>query len=235
MGMLDRGVLRLGGLAAMIGAVLGFVFNLLHPRSTAAASSVMNELHLVAASDIWVFVHLMLAWSLAFALVGLVAIGWSFKEGPGATWARFALASAIAGVAIAFITVLIDGPAMKHVADSMMADHGPEMMATATAVAEVSFALFTGTIGSLFGLTPVLFGVATLNDDSQPTGLGYLAVGAGVLGLLTGSVQYVRGVSNLTANILFPIASLGFIVWLFIMGWRLWNQRAATAVDRAST
>ncbi|HYI45315.1 MAG TPA: hypothetical protein VE174_07645 [Actinomycetota bacterium] len=183
----------------------------------------MNELHMVAASDIWTGVHLMIAWSLALALVGLVAIGWSFTDGPAATWARFALASAIAGVTVAFITVLIDGPAMKHVAENLMANHGPETMAAGTAVTEVSFALFTGTIGSLFGLTPVLFGVTVLNDDSQPKGLGYLAVAAGALGLLTGSIQYVRGITNLTANILFPVASFGFIVWLFIMGWRLWK------------
>jgi hypothetical protein len=101
-------------------------------------------------------------------------------------------------------------------------------------VSEVTFALFTGTIGSLFGLTPVLFGVAALNDGSHPKGLGYLAIASGVLGLLTGSIQFVRGLTNLTANILFPVASLGFIVWLFIMGWRLWKPEAAAAVDRAS-
>jgi hypothetical protein len=231
---LDRGVLKLGGMAAMIGAALGLVFNLLHPRSASAAANVMNELHMVAASDIWTFVHLMLAWSLAFALVGLVAIGWSFGEGPGGAWGRFAIASAVAGVTVSFITILVDGQALKHVAEALVADHTAQNVAAATAVSEVTFALFTGTIGSLFGLTPVLFGAAVLTDGRHPRWLGYLSIVAGVLGLLTGSIQFVRGITNLTENILFPVASLGFTVWLFVMGWRLWKPEAAAAVDRAA-
>ena len=221
--MLDKAVLRWGGLAAMIGAALGFVFNLLHPRSSAAAAGAMNELHLVAASNIWVFVHFMLAWSIAFALVGLVAIGWSYGEGAAASWGRFATASAIVGVAVTFITILVDGPAMKHVAEAMMAGHSPETIAAGTAVSEIAVALFTGTMGSLFGLTPVLYGIATLNDNRYPSALGYLSIVAGVLGLITASIQYFGGISNLTANILFPIASLAFTVWSFAMGWRLWK------------
>lgn len=224
--MLDRAVLRWGGMAAMIGAALGLVFNLLHPRSSAVGTG-MNELHLVAASDIWLLVHYMIAWSVAFALVGLVAIGWSYAEGAAASWGRFATASAIVGVGVTFITVLIDGPAMKHVADAMIAGHSPETIAAGTAVSEVAVALFTGTMGSLFGLTPVLYGIATLSDARYPKPLGYLAIAAGVLGLITASIQYFGGIQNLTANILFPIASLAFTVWSFVMGWRLWRPETA--------
>jgi hypothetical protein len=234
--MLDKTVLRWGGMAAMVGSVLGVIFNLLHPRSTAAASDAMNELHLVAASNTWVFVHFMLAWALAFSLIGLVAIGWSFADGPASAWGRFATASAIVGIGVAFVTILVDGPAMKHVADNMMATGmGGSGMAQdpSLAVTEITFALFTGTIGSLFGLTPVLYGVAALNDDSYPEALGYVAIMAGVLGLLTGSIQYLNGIAPLTANILFPIASLIFTVWIFIAGYRLWKPAAAPAGQAA--
>src|SRR5688572_21632209 len=105
--MLDRSVLRWGGMAAMIGAVLGLVGNLLHPRGsefTAAA-----EIALVNDSGIWLFDHFLIAWSFAFALVGLVAIGWSFADELGQAWGRIATASAIGGVTVAYVTIAVDG------------------------------------------------------------------------------------------------------------------------------
>ena len=98
----------------MIGAVLGLVFNLLHPRGDDYSAA--GELELVASNDIWLFDHFMLAWSLAFAFVGLVAIGWSFPEGPAQGWGRIATATAIGGVTVAYVTLGVDGMAMAAVA-----------------------------------------------------------------------------------------------------------------------
>ena len=233
--MLDRTLVRWGGMAAMIGAGLAFIFNLLHPRSEAAASSTVGHLHMVANSDIWVFDHFMLAWSLAFALIGLIAIGWSLTHPMSASVARFALASAIVGIGVGFVTLGVDGPAMKNVADEFLATHSPEATGAAHAVAEIGGVLFIGTIGSLFGLTPLLFGIALLVGDEHPDGLGWLAVGSGIGGLLIASVLYLAGFSNLMSNVLFPIVATAFIVWSFIMGWRLWNARDVAAPAPATT
>ena len=223
--MLDRSVLKWGGLSAMVGAALGLVFNLLHPRPD--SFTIQAELDLVAGSDIWLFDHFMLAWSLAFALVGLVAIGWSF-EGPVAqSWGRIATASAIGSIAVAYIALAIDGMAMKEVADQ--AAKGPEAQAAAEAVAHVSFALFTGVIGSLFGVTPLLFGIAGLVGNAYPRNLAYLALAGGLVGLLAASIQYLSGPTALTLNVLLLIASLAYTVWLFMMGLRLWKSGGAPA------
>lgn len=208
----------------MVGAALGLVFNLLHPRGDDL--SVQGELELVAGSDIWLFDHFMLAWSLAFALVGLVAIGWSFAEDAAQSWGRVATASAIGGVTVGFITLGVDGMALKAVADA----GGP----AGVAVAEISFALFTGTIGSLFGLTPVLFGIACLSSNTYPRGLGYLALVGGLLGLLTASLQFLSGPSGLTIMI-FLVASLAYTVWLFLMGWRLWGASGAVTAPAGAS
>ena len=220
--MLDRSVLRWGGMAAMVGAALGVIFNLLHPRTD--DYSIQSELEMVADSDIWLFDHFMLAWALAFALIGLVAIGWSFEEGPAQAWGRIATASAIGGITVAYVTIGLDGMALKDVADAM--GDGPEAMATARAVAHINFALFTATIGSLFGLTPVLFGLAGMASDRYPKGLAYVAFGAGLLGLLAASIQFLSGPSTLTVNVLYLGASLGYTIWLFLMGLRLWGAPA---------
>lgn len=224
--MTDRMVLRYGGAAAMIGAVVGLVFNLLHPRPEEA--SVAGEIEMIAGSDIWLFDHYMLAWSLAFTLVGLLAIGWSFPIGAAATWSRLAAASAIGGIAIGFATVLVDGAAAKEAADNAVAG-GAAAVATAEAVVHVGLALFTGLMGSLFGLTPVLFGLAGLATDAYPKWLAWLALAAGAIGFLSGSIQYLGGISVLTAGVLFPISSLAFTVWGFTMGWQIWKQHSAPA------
>ena len=225
--MLDRSVLRWGGLAAVVGSVIAFVFNLLHPRSSAAPGNVEAELELVAGSDIWLFDHYMLAWAIGLSVTGLIAIGWSLREGPSASWGRFALAHAIAGGVVGFVTVLVDGMGQKSVATAWAANPGPETLAAATAVSEVSVALFTGLAGSLFGFAPIFFGIALLADDGYAKWLGWLPIASGTLGVIVSSMQFLGGLSNLSANFLFPIASLAFTVWIAIMGWRLWKGAPA--------
>lgn len=226
--MLDRSVLKWGGLSAMVGSVLGLVANVLHPRSSAGAGDVQAELELVAGSGIWLFDHFLIAWTGAFALIGLVSLGWSYRDNVASSWGRLATASAIGGVIVLFVTVLVDGMAVKTVADEWARTGSDTDLATGKAVTYVSVALFTGLQGSFFGLTPVLFGLAGLTTDQYPRGLAWLALIAGLLGLLTASIQYLGGISNLTANVLFPISSLGFTIWIFVMGWRLWKSADVT-------
>lgn len=224
---MDRTVLRAGAGAAMVGAVLGLVFNILHPRATDDLDEVVTELDLVADSGIWLFDHYMLAWAVAFALVGYIAIARSYPDGPGASWGRIALGSAIVGVTVTFATVLVDGPAMKEAADAWdEAGRGTDgaAFATADAVANVSLALFTGLMGSLFGLTPVLFGVTGLASDAYPRWLAYVALVAGILGLVAGSIQYLQGELSLASTYIFTAGSILFTVWLFGMGWLLWRK-----------
>lgn len=225
--MVDRAVRRAGAGAAMVGAVLGIVFNVLHPRGPGFGAA--DELNLVAGSSIWLFDHFMLLWAILFALVGLVVIGLSFEREPGRSWGRVALASAIAGGAITLVAVLMDGMATSAAAADWAASESADALASGTAVVTVVTAMFTAIMFTFFGLTPVLFGVAVLNSAEYPKWLGYLAVGAGLLGLVTGSIQFLNGISALTANFLFPISSLAFSVWALVMGWTLWKRSEAVA------
>ena len=222
--MLDRSVLRWGGMAAMVGAVLGLAGNLMHPRGS--EFSAQAEIALVNDSGVWLLDHFLIAWSFAFALVGLVAIGWSFTDAVGQSWGRIATASAIGSVTVGYVTIAVDGMAMEAAA----ATGG----AVGEAVAHVGLALFTATIGSLFGLTPVLFGIALLSSDTYPKGLGYLILAGGLLGMLAASVQYLSGPSTLITNVVFVASSLLFTVWVFLMGWRLWSGAPAGAAAPAA-
>jgi hypothetical protein len=226
--MAQRTLFRVGAIAAMVGAVLGLIFNLLHPRASGIDTS-QEELDLVADSGIWLFDHFMLAWALAISFLGLVAIARSFTGEAGESWGRLALAAAIVSIAVGFVTVTVDGMAMKEVADNWAdAGRGTDSTAFATgdAVAQVSLAMFTAVIGSLFGLTATLFGIATLASRDYPKWLGYAALVAGILGFVTASITYLSGPSDFTFNVLFAASSVLYTIWLFAAGWFLWRRAA---------
>jgi len=217
--VVDRGVLRWGGAAAMLGAVLGIVFNILHPRGNDTTPA--GELQLIADSDIWLFDHYMLGWVIALSFIGLVAFGWSFAGTTAATWARIATASAIVGGAIGSLAIAIDGAAMKAIADQW-ATGSESVRAAAEIAVRLQGAFFIAVIGSYVGLTPVLYGIAILSSDEYPAWLGYLALAAGIVGLVTASWMYLTEIT--TANInLYVVASLLATVWLFFVGLQLWR------------
>lgn len=222
--MLDRRVLRMGAGSLMFGTVLAFVFNLLHPRGDDFSAGA--HLQEVADSGIWLLDHFMLAWSLAFILVGLLVVSRSYPDEPAASWGRIASYAGVGGIIVGFVLIVIDGSAVKLIADDVAAGEAPA--AAGEAVVHISSALFTGMQGSLFGLTPVLFGIAGLTSAAYPRWLAYLALAAGIVGFVSASIQYFTGLSTLTAVILFPIASLAFTVWGFIMGWNLWRAHGAS-------
>lgn len=224
--MLDRSVLKVGGAAAMLGAVIGFVFNLLHPRPP--DYTISAEIDTVADSGIWLFDHWMLGWAIALSFVGLVVVARSFRDEPAASWGRLAFAAATAGAVLGITTIVVDGMAMKEAASNVAAG-GEAARATAEAVAYVGLALFTGFFGFTFGLQPLLFGIAGIVSDQYPKWLGYLAVVAGLLGFVGGATQYLTGISTFTVVGLFLPASLGFTVYTFFMGWQLWQRTEVAA------
>lgn len=224
--MEERTLARVGAVAAMAGAVVGIVFNVLHPRPE-DIDSTLSELEMVEDSGIWLFDHYMLGIAIALGLLGGVAISRSYAEESARSWGRFALVAQVIGVAIGFLTISVDGMIMDKVTDEWAAAGGgtgtPEFV-TAAAVANVSLGLFTALIGSLFGLAATLFGLAGLSSNTYPRWLGALVLAGGVLGFAAGTIQFLGGISDLSATILFLPASIAFTVWLFASGWYLWQR-----------
>lgn len=219
---MNRTVARLGAVAAIVGSIIGFAGNLLHPR--APGYSIAEELRVVSQSDIWVFDHFLITLAIALSFLGLVVIAKSFDEEPAASWARVALSSATLGSALGLMTIFIDGVGSDQAAKAWAADPNPASLANASALITITLSLFTGLMFTLFGITPLLYGAAGLSSRQYPRWLGYLAIFSGVLGLLAGSIQYLAGISTLTANVLFPIGSLSFTLWTLMMGRQLWKR-----------
>lgn len=223
--MPDRLLFRVGSLSAIVGAALAIVFNLLHPRDSDALDNTEAQLQLIVDEDIWLFDHVMLLVAVILSFLGLIAIYRSVTGDTGLAWARLGVATAVAGAGVAVITIGIDGIAMNEIADNWdtASDQAP-VLAAAEAVEEVGIGLFTVLILAFFGVVPLFFGLAVANGDVYPRWLGWVAVVAGVLGLVTGFVQAFDGLSTFTTFVLFPIASILFTLWLLYMGVLLWRK-----------
>ena len=220
--MVHPTVRRAGAAAAIVGSLLGLVFNVLHPRGSSFETN--EHLGMVAGSRIWIFDHYMLFWAIAISLIGLIVIGRSFEDEPAASWGRIAAGWAMIGGAVALVLLMVDGIATPAAAGRWAAGQSPETLAAGAAVAHVELSLFTGLMLTFFGVTPIVYGIAVLGSDEHPKWLGYLAIASGLLGLLAGSIQFFNGPTPLTASVIFPIGSVAFTLWGVVMGARLWKR-----------
>lgn len=214
--MLDRSVVRLGAAGGMVGAVIAVIFNILHPRSSEVGAAATSALSLD--EGIWEFDHYMIGWAIGLALFAFVVIARSMTGEPSTSWATVALWFSIGSTAILFVSVVLDGFAVPQAAA-----HG-----LGEPVALVSEGVFVAGIGTFFGVLPVLFGVAVLTGDDYPNWLAWLAIGAGLLGIVTSSMIFFDGLTETTTNVLFPIASVAFTVWIGSMSFLLWQKAGAT-------
>jgi hypothetical protein len=216
----------MGAGAAMVGTVIGIVFNLLHPRNPDAFDSVEGELQMIADSGIWQLDHFMLTLSVAIGFVGLIAIALSMGGTPAELWARTGIIFGGASAAVALALLALDGTAVKNLADQW-ATGDESITGAATAMVEINIALLATTFILFFGITPLLFGRAFLASGIYPANLGYVEMVGGVLGILTGVMIAFDVGASFAGTILLPLSSLVHTVVLFIAGWLLW-KRAAT-------
>ncbi|HEV3473237.1 MAG TPA: hypothetical protein VG408_08555, partial [Actinomycetota bacterium] len=162
---------RVGAGAAMVGAVVGLIFNLLHPRSNDALSNINAELQMVADSGMWRWVHIGLAFAVAIGFVGYVAINFSMFNGPSDVWARAATIVGAVAAAVLLVLLALDGTVMKTLADRVTGGDDA-LRAPFTLLVEMNTALLTASIALFFGLAPLLFGEALLGSGTYSTNLG---------------------------------------------------------------
>ncbi|MDX1510626.1 MAG: hypothetical protein R3249_04725 [Nitriliruptorales bacterium] len=217
--MLDRSVVRFGAAGGMVGAVIALVFNILHPRSSdvGAASSAANA----QSEGIWLFDHYMIGWAIGLALLAFIVISKSMTGEPSRSWATVAMYFSFGSVVMLFASLVVDGFSVFHAGEAS-AELGEAM-------AYVSEGLFVGGISTFFGVLPVLYGEAVLTGDDYPKWLGWMAVAAGLLGLVTATMMWFDGLTDTTSNVMFPVASVAFTVWIGSMSFLLWQKTGMAA------
>jgi len=221
-GMGDRSFLRVGAGAAVAGAVLALVGNLLHPRYNVDD---VVKFRRMAGSKLLVGADLVLLVALALVVAGLVAIAASLEEGRSSGLARLGrLASTVGGaIALAELGVETFGliQSAKIFASAPRIDQAGAFWAT-SAVDHLNTALFATWVIVLLGLGPLLISLAMLSSRRYPAWLGGAGALGGLICVFVG-VFYLLRSDQTPANIPFYVGSLLDTIWLFVAGTLLWR------------
>jgi hypothetical protein len=199
--------------------MLGMVGNLVHPETpigdpagTAAA---------IAASDVWVPIHLAIVVGITLMLGGLVALGRSVRGQVARSLARLGEPAAVAGVAVGLTLIIIDGVAAHRLAiewAAAPADRRETALAAVATIETLSLALVS-LFNLLFaGTAFTLFGLAVAASDNYPRWLGLLVVLGGLDAIAAGIIQAMAGESSEATRLLAVIGPTIITLWLTAMG-----------------
>lgn len=230
-----RWVFLIGGWASIVGAILGMVGNLIHPVTPIDDQPGVAQV--IADNDFWVPIHLAIVFGIALMLFGLVAIRRSITEGLAGALARFGLVAGIAGAAIGLVLVILDGVAARQLAQEWAAASGDRAVALGLVHVNETINL---ALASLFNfefaaVTFILFGLAVALSDNFPRWVGWVAVLAGLLSLVAGTIQAYVGEPTGASRTLTIIGPTVITLWLLIMGILLVRRGRAASVRSPAT
>jgi hypothetical protein len=218
---------RIGSVCAIIGSLAAAVGNILHPVTP--RDDPIGVARVIAQSDAWTLIHVVIILGLILMFLGLVAIGYTIRGGAGEVLARLGVFSAAVGTTLGIATVILDGVGAKQLADQWAA--APES-SKALALSLVStnetlnFALAGMFNLSFAGVPFILLGLAVALSGVYPPWLGWLATFAGVGSVAAGLVQAFTGKPTITSLILTIIGPTIISLWVFIVGVLLFRQSA---------
>jgi hypothetical protein len=215
----QRWILRLGGVAAIVGSLAGMIGNLVHPATP--LDDPPGVARAIADSDAWTAIHLVIIAGIVLMLGGLLAVYRSIPDGLAGALARFGWAAAIAGIAVGTILVILDGVTAKQLADDWAAAPPDERAAALRVVLanETANLALASLFNILFaGVTFILYGLAVALSDAYPRWLGWVAVAAGVGSIGAGLVQALVGEPTNASRVLTIIGPTVITLWLLVIG-----------------
>lgn len=231
----DQMSLRFGGWAAITGSVLGMVGNLIHPMTP--IGDPLGTAQVIAESRFWVPIHLAIVIGVFLMTYGLYGLAKSIRGEPAATFARFGLIAAVIGITVGLLLVIMDGVGAKQLAEEWAAAPAEQQAAALRIVSANETINFS--IASLFnlvfaGATFLFFGLAVARSKEYATGLGWVAVTAGILSIGAGIVQAYTGEPTAASRILTIIGPTVITVWLLYIGTVLLRRSRGTSPSKAN-
>lgn len=212
-------LIKLGGMAAILGSLFAGTGNLLHPVTPRDDPEGVAQV--IAQSENWIFVHLIIILGILLMLAGLVAIRLMIVGGLAEALARLGIYAATIGVTVGLITVILDGVAAKQLADKWAEANEAEKMIALYLVSSnetINFAL-AGLFNITFaGVPSILIGLSVASGNSFPKWLGWIAVAAGCGSIGAGLIQAFTGEPTITSLVLTIIGPTTICLWLLVMG-----------------
>jgi len=215
----QRWIFRLGAVAAIVGSLAGMVGNLIHPATP--LDDPPGVARVIADSDAWTAIHLVIMVGILLMLGGLLALYRSIPGGLAGALARLGWAAALAGITVGLVLVILDGVAARQLAEEWSRAPAEEQAAALRVVLANETTNFA--LAALFnivfaGATFILYGLAVALSDVYPRWLGWIAVAAGLGSVGAGLIQAVTGESTVASQVLTIIGPTVITLWLAVMG-----------------
>jgi hypothetical protein len=212
-------IFKLGGGTAILGSLFAGVGNLLHPITPRDDPEGVAQV--IARSEHWTVIHLIIIFGVIFMLAGLIAIRQMIEDGLPEVLARLGVYVGTIGTTVGLITVILDGVAAKTLADQWAL--GPESdkqiaLAVVSANETINFALAGLFNMSFAGIPFLLLGIAVALSSAFPRWLGWTAAAAGSGSIAAGLVQAITGEPTITSLILTIIGPTVICLWLLVIG-----------------
>lgn len=231
--MTESQMLRVGGIAAISGALLLFLSTLLHPLE-ADPNDPVAAFQEYAGDNLWVASHLGQFLGIAVLVVGLFILTRWLVDTEASFWARVGAAGATATLTLMAALQAVDGIALKVMVDAWVAappSEKPMAFQAALAVRQIEIGL-ASMVGLVFGITTAIYGLVVARCGRLPTWLGWVAVGAGILTALAGIVMAYTGFSELAMNLSMP-ASFVLILWVITIGILMYRRAGEVGTSGA--
>lgn len=217
----QENLLRIGGMSAMIGVLLGIIFAMMGPMNL-DSNDMDSVLRTFAANKGKLQFHgLGVTLGALMLLGGFVALHRSLSDGPPAAWARLGFAAAIVKTVIHVIGPMMGGSVMPAVAESYVnasLEYAPAALQVGKGFFIFYEALLAPTLLTL-SITLLLFAIAILKSNRYPLWLGWFAIVSGLYSAAGGVAFLFAG--PMGAQDIMNVALPGFMlsmVWIFIAG-----------------
>jgi hypothetical protein len=224
--------LRMGGMCAILGAVVFATVRLLHGDTPAADAQA--ALNFVASRPSYAAVHLLAVFAALVALGGLIALADSLTRPSARMLGRIGVASSVVGLAVFGVESTSEGLALPELAAAAAGaapgEHA-EFVRAAHAVAAATHGPSLVALALLYGFSLLLIGAATVLDD-YPSWLGWAGTVVGAATLIAAAGLYLSPALFPGALLYGVLASMIVQLWYVAAG--IVMLRRATSLTRRS-
>lgn len=222
-----RPLYRLALPTAVVTTILGAIAQLLHPLPT--PDEPLSFLETVTGSDAWVVLHMIGLASYFIALIPLLAIVRSLvgTSDLGGLLAFFASVMLTIATAVATVWIILDGIAMKRIADAWEVAPAAEKetaFRVANALEDFILSLFSVELILYTGIPFVLLGIAVALSRIYPAWLGWIAVVIGAGSTITGSIQFFTFRDAIVTHVMVPLFVVPAVLWVPVTAYFLWRR-----------
>lgn len=217
----NKWLYKVGGIAAILGALGNNVGNILHP-ATLPSESGQDRLLDIAQSTIWYPTHVLILLSvICFAVAFWALYQYLIDKHAHKALAQLGVLFAMIGTAVSCVLLPIDGFTIKRAADlwfTALPENKAMLFHISALLEQIDLDLFSMFLFTYYGLAFVFLGLAAYTSNLKHKNWHLLPVISGVILAFTAIYQLVFTATNWTIAIWIPIWTIQS-VWLGIQGY----------------